>query len=504
MYETRIQKRGGYMSKYISTRGDKQVLTASEAILKGLASDGGLYVPVEFPSLDMNLGELLKLDYKGLAYEVMKVFLGDFSKNELVGCINNAYDDNFNDPLIAPVKKVGDVGVLELFHGPTLAFKDMALTILPHLMTTSMKKQGVKDKIVIMTATSGDTGKAALEGFADVEGTEIVVFYPKDGVSKVQELQMVTQKGDNTHVVGIDGNFDDAQTGVKEIFENVEFNNGLGERGYKLSSANSINIGRLLPQVVYYFYAYKQFIDMNEIENGEKVNFVVPTGNYGNILAGYWAKKLGLPINKLICASNDNKILTDFIKIGEYDIRREFKKTISPSMDILISSNLERLLRELSSEEFVANAIGNLKKLGSYKIDEEMHGRLTEHFYGGYCNEFETLKAIEKVKEENDYIMDTHTGVAYRVYQTYKEQSKDETKSIVVSTASPFKFAESVLEALKIDKDDISGAEFIYRLADKTEMDIPTSINGIESYEIRHNTNIATDKMKDIVNTILG
>lgn len=490
------------MGNYISTRGDKQVLTASEAILRGLANDGGLYIPREFPNLDIELQELLELDYKELAYEIMKVFLEDFTEEELKSCIEKAYGKNFSDTRIAPIRNIGDIGVLELFHGPTLAFKDMALTILPHLMTTAIKKQGVDEKVVILTATSGDTGKAALEGFADVDGTEIIVFYPKNGVSKIQELQMVTQKGKNTHVIGIDGNFDDAQTGVKDIFENDSFNSELSKRGYKLSSANSINIGRLVPQVVYYFWGYMQLVKNDDIKLGDEINFVVPTGNYGNILAGYWAKKLGLPINKLICASNDNNILTDFINTGKYDIDREFIKTISPSMDILVSSNLERLLFELSNADFVSNALGNLKSIGNYGIDEEMHNSLKNNFYGGYCNEIDTLKTIEEVNRKYKYIMDTHTAVAYKVYKNYIRDIEDKTKTIVISTASPYKFAKSVLEGLGANC-EAEGADLIYELSKYYEDEIPAGINGIEKEAIMHSNNINNDEMKNAVDKIL-
>ena len=437
------------MGYYISTRGDNTRLRASEAILKGLANDGGLYVPQVFPKLQKDWKELGDLNYQELAFEIMRVFLKDFSEEELKNCIKNAYDDSFTNSKIAPIKKVGDVGILELFHGPTLAFKDMALTILPYLMTTSMKKHGIKEKVVIITATSGDTGKAALAGFAEVEGTEIIVFYPKDGVSKIQELQMITQKGENTHVVGIDGNFDDAQTGVKEIFENKDFNKTLLEKGYVLSSANSINIGRLLPQVVYYFYGYFQQVKMGEIRIGDSINYVVPTGNYGNILAGYWAKKLGLPINKLICASNENKILTDFLNDGEYDINREFKKTLSPSMDILVSSNLERLLYDLSDSSTVSKLIEELKDKGVYKINDEMKSKLKECFLGYNCDDEETLKTINDVYSKYDYIMDTHTSVAYCAYEKYKKHRNKLIKTVVIKTSSPFKFSGLFMQQQK-------------------------------------------------------
>ena len=357
---------------YKSTRDAEKTVTASQAILKGLADDGGLFVPVSIPKLPVSLGELKEMTYQEIAYTVMKEFLTDFTEEELKSCIAKAYDSKFDTEEIAPLAKVEDAYYLELFHGATIAFKDMALSILPHLLTTSAKKNQVKNEIVILTATSGDTGKAALAGFADVEGTKIIVFYPKNGVSRVQELQMVTQKGDNTSVVAIHGNFDNAQSGVKAMFENKELEKELNEAGYQFSSANSINIGRLVPQVVYYVYAYAKLLEGGEIKDGETINVVVPTGNFGNILAAYYAKQLGVPIGKLICASNDNKVLYDFFQTGEYNRNRPFILTTSPSMDILISSNLERLLYRIAGDDAAKDQelMKELTEDGKYTITD--------------------------------------------------------------------------------------------------------------------------------------
>ena len=379
---------------YRSTRDDSVRVTASQAILKGLAPDGGLFVPESIPSLDKSLEELSKMSYKEVAYEVMKLMLDDFTEEELKNCIDKAYDSKFDTEEIAPLVKAEGAYFLELFHGATIAFKDMALSILPHLLTTSAKKNDVKNEIVILTATSGDTGKAALAGFADVPGTKIIVFYPKGGVSHVQELQMVTQKGENTSVVAIHGNFDNAQSGVKAIFEDKELAAELDAKGYQFSSANSINIGRLVPQVVYYVYAYAKLLENEEIQAGEEINVTVPTGNFGNILAAYYAKQMGVPIAKLICASNDNKVLFDFFQTGVYDRNREFILTSSPSMDILISSNLERLIYKIAGADAAKDVtlMQNLAAEGKYEITDEMKAQLKD-FYGNYASEKETAEA---------------------------------------------------------------------------------------------------------------
>ena len=407
---------------YKSTRDAEKTVTASQAILKGLADDGGLFVPVSIPKLPVSLGELKEMTYQEIAYTVMKEFLTDFTEEELKSCIAKAYDSKFDTEEIAPLAKVEDAYYLELFHGATIAFKDMALSILPHLLTTSAKKNQVKNEIVILTATSGDTGKAALAGFADVEGTKIIVFYPKNGVSRVQELQMVTQKGDNTSVVAIHGNFDNAQSGVKAMFENKELEKELNEAGYQFSSANSINIGRLVPQVVYYVYAYAKLLQNEEIAEDEEINVVVPTGNFGNILAAYYAKNMGIPIAKLICASNENKVLYDFFQTGTYDRNREFVLTTSPSMDILISSNLERLIYKISGEDARKDTdlMTELKTKGSYAITGEMKANLAD-FAAGYATEEQVAKTIHDIYEDTGYVMDTHTAVAATVYKAYRE-----------------------------------------------------------------------------------
>ena len=412
---------------YKSTRDAEKTVTASQAILKGMADDGGLFVPVSIPKLPVSLGELKEMTYQEIAYTVMKEFLTDFTEEELKSCIAKAYDSKFDTEEIAPLAKVEDAYYLELFHGATIAFKDMALSILPHLLTTSAKKNQVKNEIVILTATSGDTGKAALAGFADVEGTKIIVFYPKNGVSRVQELQMVTQKGDNTSVVAIHGNFDNAQSGVKAMFENKELEKELNEAGYQFSSANSINIGRLVPQVVYYVYAYAKLLQNEEIAEDEEINVVVPTGNFGNILAAYYAKNMGIPIAKLICASNENKVLYDFFQTGTYDRNREFVLTTSPSMDILISSNLERLIYKISGEDARKDTdlMTELKTKGSYAITGEMKANLAD-FAAGYATEEQVAKTIHDVYEDTGYVMDTHTAVAATVYKAYREDGKAE------------------------------------------------------------------------------
>ena len=381
--------------KYVSTRGDKEKVTASQAILSGIAPDGGLYVPETFPKLDKSLTELKGLNYREIAYEVMKLFLTDFTEDELKSCIASAYDSKFDTEEIVPMKEADGLTYLELFHGPTLAFKDMALSILPYLMVTSAKKNNLKEKIIILTATSGDTGKAALAGFADVEGTGIIVFYPKDGVSPFQRQQMVTEKGKNTSVVAIEGNFDDAQNGVKAIFSDKALAAELKEKGYVFSSANSINIGRLVPQIVYYVYAYVKLLNEGKLSPGEILDVCVPTGNFGNILAASFAKELGLPLGKLICASNTNKVLFDFFKTGTYDRDREFTLTISPSMDILISSNLERLIYRLCDCDAAKNAkfMSDLLYEGKYTIDKSMSANLTD-FVAVFATDDVTLNTI--------------------------------------------------------------------------------------------------------------
>ncbi|MFT4144543.1 MAG: threonine synthase [Mobilitalea sp.] len=489
---------------YRSTRDSKNRLTASQAVLQGLSSDGGLFVPEQIPVLDKTMDQLSQMDYRELAYEVMKLFLTDYTEQELKDCINKAYDDKFDTTEIAPLKQVGQEYYLELFHGPTIAFKDMALSILPHLLTKAAKKNNVKEKIVILTATSGDTGKAALAGFADVECTSIIVFYPKDGVSSVQEKQMVTQQGANTHVIGITGNFDDAQTGVKNMFNDTELANRLKAAGYLFSSANSINIGRLVPQIAYYVYSYATLYKNKQLQPGESINFAVPTGNFGNILAAYYAKAIGLPINKLICASNENKVLYDFFQTGSYDRNRDFILTESPSMDILVSSNLERLIYAIadSDSDKTAELMEALSKKGAYEITADMKAKL-EGFVGGWATEAETKEAIKKVYDENGYVIDTHTAVAASVYDRYKKETGDKKKAIIVSTASPYKFAASVLTALTAEigtKSDYEQAELLSKVS---ATDIPKAVEELQNAPVLHNTVCETGKMQQIVEKIL-
>ena len=490
---------------YKSTRNADKTVTASQAILKGLAEDGGLFVPTELPKLDVTMNELKTMSYQETAYAVMKQFLTDFTEEELKHCINSAYDSKFDTEVIAPLVKVGDTYHLELFHGATIAFKDMALSILPHLLTTAAKKNNVTKDIVILTATSGDTGKAALAGFADVPGTKIIVFYPKNGVSKVQELQMVTQKGDNTSVVAIHCNFDNAQSGVKALFEDKELEKELSEAGYQFSSANSINIGRLVPQVVYYVYAYAKLLENEEIENGEEINVTVPTGNFGNILAAYYAKQMGVPIAKLICASNENKVLFDFFKTGKYDRNREFVLTSSPSMDILISSNLERLIYTIAGQDAKKNSelMEALKKDGVYEITPEMKEKLSD-FEGGYSTEEETKETIGGTYKSTGYVMDTHTAVAAHVSRAYRDASKDQKKMLVASTASPYKFARSVMTAIDEKYDELEEFALIDELEKVSGVAIPNAIEEIRNAQIRHTKECDVDKMKETVKEILG
>ena len=488
--------------KYVSTRGDKEKVTASQAILRGIAPDGGLYVPETFPKLDKSLTELKGLNYREIAYEVMKLFLTDFTEEELKACIDSAYDSKFDTEEIVPMKEADGLIYLELFHGPTLAFKDMALSILPYLMVTSAKKNNLKEKIIILTATSGDTGKAALAGFADVEGTGIIVFYPKDGVSPFQRQQMVTEKGKNTSVVAIEGNFDDAQNGVKAIFSDKALAAELKEKGYVFSSANSINIGRLVPQIVYYVYAYVKLLNEGKLSDGEILDVCVPTGNFGTLLAASFAKKLGLPLGKLICASNTNKVLFDFFKTGTYDRDREFTLTISPSMDILISSNLERLIYRLCDCDAAKNAkfMSELVNSGKYTIDKAMADKLTD-FEAGFATEEDTLNTIKEVFDKTGYVIDTHTAVAAFVANEYRNKNTSHNKLLIASTASPFKFAGSVLKALEYDKVDGFTSEWdkIRELERISGKKLPETARDIENAKVIHKDICAKDEMKALV-----
>ena len=437
--------------RYQSTRDNSLNLTAAEAIAQGLSADGGLFVPDSFPHLTEDMiKDLASKPYKDRAARVLSLFLDDFSEEELGRYTNDAYS-GYDHPSVAPLYKLDEnTRFLELWHGPTCAFKDMALQMLPRLLTASLKKTGETREVCILVATSGDTGKAALEGFADVPGTKIMVFYPRDGVSDVQKLQMTTQSGDNVNVVAVQGNFDDAQTGVKAIFSDEGLRTELDSRGYFLSSANSINWGRLVPQIAYYVSAYCDLLHDGTIKYGDEINFCVPTGNFGNILAGYYAKQMGLPIKKLICASNRNDVLTEFIKTGVYDKNRPFFTTSSPSMDILVSSNLERLLFELSGKDgaLVSRYMTGLSNGGRYEIPDAVADEVRRVFAGGRCSEEDTLETIAEVFNKYNYLIDTHTAVAYKVLCDYRTQTGDETQAVVVSTASPFKFCDSVLKAL--------------------------------------------------------
>ena len=491
---------------YASTRDANEKVTASEAILKGLAKDGGLYVPTTIPTLDVELDALAKMSYQETAYEVLKRFLTDFTEEELKHCINAAYDSKFDTEEIAPLVDADGAYYLELFHGPTIAFKDMALSILPHLLITAARKNQVKNDIVILTATSGDTGKAALAGFADVKGTKIIVFYPKNGVSPIQEKQMVTQKGDNTFVVGINGNFDQAQTGVKQMFSDAALAKEMDAAGYQFSSANSINIGRLVPQIAYYVYAYAKLYANGVIAKDEKINIVVPTGNFGNILAAFYAKNMGLPIAKLICASNENKVLYDFFQTGTYDKNREFMLTSSPSMDILISSNLERLIYRIAGEDAAKNTelMKDLSVTGKYEITPEMKEKLDD-FYGNYTSEAETAETIRNLYEKTGYIIDTHTAVAAGVYDKYKKDTKDtDTKTVIASTASPFKFTRSVMDAIDMKYDSWGDFELVDELSKIGNVKVPQAIEEIRNAEVRHKTVCEVAEMPQVVKKFLG
>ena len=488
---------------YRSTRSRGEAVRASQAILRGLADDGGLYVPESVPRLDHSLEELSQMTYQEIAYEVMKLFFTDFTEAELKECIKRAYDNKFDTEVIAPLVEADGTYFLELFHGATIAFKDMALSILPHLLITSAKKNNVKNEIVILTATSGDTGKAALAGFADVKGTRIIVFYPKNGVSPIQEKQMVTQKGDNTFVVGITGNFDDAQTGVKQLFGDKELADTMDKAGFQFSSANSINIGRLVPQVVYYVYAYAQLLKEGKVGKDEKINVVVPTGNFGNILAAYFAKNMGVPIAKLVCASNENKVLYDFFETGVYDRNRDFVLTSSPSMDILISSNLERLIYLTADAEKNAAFMGALSMTGPYRITADMREKMTD-FYGTYASEQETADTIKALYEKTGYVIDTHTAVAAAVCDKYKKETGDNAKVVLASTASPFKFTRSVMNAIDAKYDTMGDFELVDELSKLAKVKVPRAIEEIRTAPVLHDTVCDKEDMKDVVMKFLG
>ncbi len=487
---------------YASTRNKNTKLTAAQAIARGLASDGGLYVPSELPQVSMDdLIALSKLCYRERANRIMSLFLDGFSKEEIDGYTKKAYGKNFDCDAIAPVKKLdGRTHFLELWHGPTCAFKDMALQMLPYLMTASMKKTGENRQVCILTATSGDTGKAALEGFRDVPGTKIMVFYPVNGVSEVQKLQMTSQEGGNVEVAAVNGNFDDAQSGVKAIFSDEAIREKIDKAGWFLSSANSINWGRLLPQIVYYFSAYCDLMTSGEIKAGDKINFCVPTGNFGDILAGYYAMCMGLPVNRLICASNSNDVLTNFISTGVYNKKRPFYTTVSPSMDILVSSNLERLLYHMSGNDsgFTADCMQKLGSEGEYSIPDKMLKAIQNVFSCGSCSEAKTEEAVKKAFDTYGYLIDTHTAVAYSVLEDYRHETGDDTVSVVVSTASPFKFCGAVLTALdgKTDADGIAAAD---ALSARTKACVPVPIAALKNKTPRFTKCVEKEAMPEAV-----
>lgn len=483
--------------KYVSTRGQQRQLDFCDAILQGIGSDGGLLVP-DFELDQKDLKALQHLSYVDMATEIMTSFVGEEEKEEMRALCQKAYGQNLFPQEVVPVKQAGDVFIAELFQGPTAAFKDMALSLLPHFMTYSLKKKGEQRKVMILAATSGDTGKAALEGFKDVDGTYIQVFYPVDGVSPIQKQQMVTQTGNNVDVVGIQGNFDDAQRAVKQAFQSSALKDLCDEHHVFLSSANSINIGRLIPQIVYYFYSYMTLVNKNEIRLGESVHFTIPSGNFGNCLAGVLAKKMGLPIQKFIVASNRNNILTDFFRTGKYDARREFYKTNAPAMDILVSSNLERLVYMMAQDsQKVKSYMDDLNQNGVYEISSDLLEKIQDVFKAGWLNEDEVLDTIKTCFEQTGYLLDTHTAIGYGVYKEYQKTSGDETKTIILATASPYKFADSVYKALT--DQSLSEYQAIEAVYEKTGVDIPKPLVQLDQKEILHQKVIDKD---DIIHEI--
>lgn len=491
---------------YESTRSKDIKATPAEAILQGLSDDGGLFVAREIGDTKLKIEELANDDYFTLAGKVLGIFLqnedGGFSEKEITQCVKDAYSGKFATDEITPLVKLQDAYVLELFNGPTSAFKDVALQILPHFTKVALSKTNIKEDILILTATSGDTGKAALEGFKDVDRTNICVFYPNDGVSKVQEMQMATQEGKNVAVCSINGNFDDAQSGVKEIFTDNEIKEDLKKQGILLSSANSINVGRLVPQVVYYFYAYIKLVQNGSISIGDKVNYVVPTGNFGDILAGYYAKLIGLPVGKLVCASNENNVLYNFLTTGTYDKNREFLKTISPSMDILISSNLERLLYYIADKDngYVAELMEDLTRNGKYELKQELFAKIQSQFKAGYADDEETQQTIAKIFEKDGYLLDPHTAVAYKVLMDELSVGElaDET-NVVLATASPYKFSKAVMESFGDVKADVDEFEQMKQLQEKTNISIPTKLADLQNKTVLHDSVIDKEEMKAYV-----
>lgn len=485
------------MKIFESTRNQQLTATPSQAILQGLSEDGGLFVLRDFDLQTLDLAASVDDSYQELAQKILSLFLEDFSDEEIHDAVAAAYGDSFDTKMITPLVPVGSSYILELFHGPTSAFKDVGLTLLPQLMSLAVQKQDPGKRVLILTATSGDTGKAALEGFKEVEGVEIMVFYPKGGVSAIQEQQMKTQRGENVSVCAVEGNFDQAQSEIKRLFLEEDFQAELAKRGIQLSSANSINIGRLLPQIVYYFSAYNQLVQSNVIRVGEAVDFIVPTGNFGNILAGYYAQKLGLPVGQLVCASNENHVLHDFISTGMYDKRRQFLQTNSPSMDILISSNLERLLYDLSGQDNpqIAKWMDELGENGFYTLPEEQRRKLQEYFSSGYATQSETQETIKKVYQTYGYLLDPHTAVAYKVW----EQMDQQRPAVILATASPYKFSQTVSQALGQSEETRDEFQMMTHLHEKTEVPIPENLRSLQNLPLRHQAESSIDDMKKFI-----
>ena len=493
--------------KYISTRGNSEFVTSAEAIKLGMVPAGGLFVPENIPSIDKNfLTASADWDYNTLSNEILNMFLTDYTREELQECVALAYNtSNFDRADIAPLVKVEDSYILELWHGPTAAFKDMALQILPQFLVKAIKKTGTDKEVVILVATSGDTGKAALEGFKNVPGTKIICFYPHNGVSKIQELQMTTTDGENTYVVAVNGNFDDCQTAVKNIFGDKLFAERAFASGYELSSANSINWGRLVPQIIYYFWTYAELLRNKDLNVGDKINLVVPTGNFGNILAAYYAYKMGLPVNRFICASNNNNVLTDFLASGVYDKRRTFHQTLSPSMDIIISSNLERFLFEITghNEKLVSNWLNELQNNGFYEIDSNTKEKITSIMEGGCADEEATTKTIHDVFKNTGYVLDPHTAVAYDVYKKYRAKSQDTTLTIITATANPYKFNAAVLNALTTEGGIKDEFEMVKELNSLTNMPVHNALKELDIKPVLHNIVVETNQLLDITEKIL-